>query len=506
VDPDIIFPADGGINYSYGYLYYYYSTTWLVSWYTSSPVVLSGTSYFNLGGPTLDTYKNGVQPFQLAWEGGNSIYYKTLTDNSNHINHIQEGSAGNISSGSGFTYNKKPSIAALNGNARICWSGYNYTGNKETVTRTSSSSVFDHFYVSGNAINQNINTTSYASNYAIVWSEDNGNCYTRLNTSSIKNLSLSNNGYVQVSNGSTPGGMTATALNSSSSPYVFNRTSVGGLYGLSKSGSDSDEIISRAGVVYKDSAEFYFSLGNLNADGQKIDFVDAADTLNFSDITQLNKYLETQPFTLNDNSDFTYSVQYGITDSASVMSILKGNDFVSFKVELVDKSSGQTLSEFNSIIFNKKQIEGYSTDKFKVDTKGIGNKTVRLRLVVESNFDVTPALTRGLTGAGTELAKQNIKTISYKDNAIVKDYSLEQNYPNPFNPTTVIKYQIPKDGHVTLKIFDVLGREVATLIDGFKSQGRYNVTFNAGNLASGVYIYQLRADDFVANKKLILMK
>ncbi|HKJ81731.1 MAG TPA: T9SS type A sorting domain-containing protein [Ignavibacteriaceae bacterium] len=85
-------------------------------------------------------------------------------------------------------------------------------------------------------------------------------------------------------------------------------------------------------------------------------------------------------------------------------------------------------------------------------------------------------------------------------------YDLAQNYPNPFNPATVIKYQVPKDSHVSLKVYDILGREVATLIDGFKSQGRYNVTFNAGNLASGVYIYQLRADDFVANKKLILMK
>lgn len=90
--------------------------------------------------------------------------------------------------------------------------------------------------------------------------------------------------------------------------------------------------------------------------------------------------------------------------------------------------------------------------------------------------------------------------------AIPKDYELFYNYPNPFNPTTIIRYALPKDGLVTLKVYDVLGREVKTLINEFKPAGSYNVTFDASNLASGVYIYQLRAGDFVANKKLILMK
>ena len=81
-----------------------------------------------------------------------------------------------------------------------------------------------------------------------------------------------------------------------------------------------------------------------------------------------------------------------------------------------------------------------------------------------------------------------------------------QNYPNPFNPSTTINYQLPKDGFVTLIIYDILGREVKTLVNEYKAQGRYEVNFNASNLASGVYIYRIKVNDFSTSKKLLLMK
>ena len=86
------------------------------------------------------------------------------------------------------------------------------------------------------------------------------------------------------------------------------------------------------------------------------------------------------------------------------------------------------------------------------------------------------------------------------------EYILFKNYPNPFNPSTTISYQLPKDGFVTLIIYDILGREVKTLVNEFKSQGRYSVNFNASNLASGVYIYRIKVNDFSTSKKLLLMK
>ncbi|NNJ52685.1 MAG: T9SS type A sorting domain-containing protein, partial [Ignavibacteriaceae bacterium] len=100
---------------------------------------------------------------------------------------------------------------------------------------------------------------------------------------------------------------------------------------------------------------------------------------------------------------------------------------------------------------------------------------------------------------------------SYSDELIVEvvlpiEYALEQNYPNPFNPSTTIKYSIPEDGFVKLAVYNMLGEEVSTLINTQQKAGRYEVTFDASELASGVYIYRLEAANYTASKKLMLMK
>jgi hypothetical protein len=85
-------------------------------------------------------------------------------------------------------------------------------------------------------------------------------------------------------------------------------------------------------------------------------------------------------------------------------------------------------------------------------------------------------------------------------------YALEQNYPNPFNPTTTISYQLPAASHVTLVVFDVLGRQVATLVNGVREAGHYKESFDAAKLGSGVYFYQLRAGDQTFLKKMLVVK
>ncbi|NMB82223.1 MAG: T9SS type A sorting domain-containing protein, partial [Ignavibacteria bacterium] len=97
--------------------------------------------------------------------------------------------------------------------------------------------------------------------------------------------------------------------------------------------------------------------------------------------------------------------------------------------------------------------------------------------------------------------------ISASEN-IPETFSLSQNYPNPFNPSTVINYQIATYSHVQLKVYDLLGREVATLVNEYKQPGKYNCEFRIenGELPSGVYLYNLRAGNFSDTKKLILLK
>ena len=92
------------------------------------------------------------------------------------------------------------------------------------------------------------------------------------------------------------------------------------------------------------------------------------------------------------------------------------------------------------------------------------------------------------------------------------EYSLFQNYPNPFNPSTIIQYSIPKTSFVTLKIFNILGKEIATLVNEGKPAGNYQIEFNIQknmnnkSLSSGIYFYKLHAGDYIRTKKMIYLK
>jgi uncharacterized protein (TIGR02145 family) len=100
-------------------------------------------------------------------------------------------------------------------------------------------------------------------------------------------------------------------------------------------------------------------------------------------------------------------------------------------------------------------------------------------------------------------------TVGIDDNnksELPKKFLLFQNYPNPFNPSTTIKYQIPSSGFVNLKVYDILGKDVATLVNENKIGGPYEVSFDASKLTNGIYIYQLMVNDFVSSKKMILLK
>src|SRR5690606_16931095 len=88
----------------------------------------------------------------------------------------------------------------------------------------------------------------------------------------------------------------------------------------------------------------------------------------------------------------------------------------------------------------------------------------------------------------------------------VADYSLAQNYPNPFNPTTKINYAIKEKGNVELKVFDLLGSEIATLINEEQNPGNYEVFFDASKLSSGVYLYTIKSGNFMQTRKMLLMK
>ncbi len=106
----------------------------------------------------------------------------------------------------------------------------------------------------------------------------------------------------------------------------------------------------------------------------------------------------------------------------------------------------------------------------------------------------------------TKLNISNATFVQSNSSSVPNKFELMQNYPNPFNPSTVINYQLPVNSFVTLKVYDVLGREVKMLVNERENVGSHSVTFNASNLPSGVYFYRLQAGTYSETKKLLLLK
>lgn len=112
----------------------------------------------------------------------------------------------------------------------------------------------------------------------------------------------------------------------------------------------------------------------------------------------------------------------------------------------------------------------------------------------------------GMDGAIIKYKPDSTTTVFVPDNLIPEGFILLQNYPNPFNPKTNIGFRIAEPGFVNLKVFDILGSEVATLVNDELTEGIYEINFNAGELSSGVYFYTLSASDFISSKKMILLR
>lgn len=133
------------------------------------------------------------------------------------------------------------------------------------------------------------------------------------------------------------------------------------------------------------------------------------------------------------------------------------------------------------------------------------NDSYSIYILVKLNYglnEYTADMSVILFGPGTLKNENKSNKISTE----TKSYQIFQNYPNPFNPSTVILYSVKDAGLVSLKVFDILGREVALLVNDIKEAGNHSVEFNASNLPSGVYIYNLQVNGYTNSKKMLLLK
>lgn len=179
-------------------------------------------------------------------------------------------------------------------------------------------------------------------------------------------------------------------------------------------------------------------------------------------------------------------------DGYQIWRRVKQNGVLGDPVLLTTAGSGTT----SYIDYDYVYTDGYTDDLLKYD--------VRARLNYNSNYSYADD-TYETTFGKVEASMLEDNLIALIANELPTEYSIT-NYPNPFNPNTTINYQLPGNGFVTIKVFDMLGKEITTLVNENKSAGYYKVNFDASKLTSGVYIYTINANNFIQSKKMLLMK
>jgi hypothetical protein len=136
------------------------------------------------------------------------------------------------------------------------------------------------------------------------------------------------------------------------------------------------------------------------------------------------------------------------------------------------------------------------TVKFAPDAIREHEDRLYIRSVNDTQLVAYPVALKGTTLVASAGDSENLP----------EEYRLYQNFPNPFNPATVIRYDLPRDSKVTLVIYDIVGRRVATLVDSFRQAGRYEAAWSAEGMASGIYFYRLTAGDYTETRRLAVVK
>ncbi len=211
--------------------------------------------------------------------------------------------------------------------------------------------------------------------------------------------------------------------------------------------------------------------------------------------------------------DYGFSGSNGAVELAMINPVALGeSSSAEFGMWIFGDNSYNTF-EYHFLRANEEKVHvdtlnwtGWKFKKIQL-SKIPGSGTIKFKSIV-----IVQSSKGGLTGKlFLDDCIGNVITDVRSDKLIPSEFSLQQNYPNPFNPSTKIRYSIPsgsigQDRKVTLKIYDMLGKEITTLVNEVKAPGNYEATFNGSGLASGVYLYRLEAQGFSAIKKLILLK
>jgi len=482
------------VNYPSAGLYYHFfkhtsGNDSVDDWYNPSemPIKINESSG-NSNQPAISVRDKNFttrEPFHLVWTEdppmpvwGSSIFYTKIEQNQNQ-NGLIVNLPENISYGTSHQFNYSPSLVVLSDNtARVSWIGHFSSFEPQKMSginppppiestnvvqriQLANGSWYSKFITYGNDVrSQNINKSD-DDKYIISWAEgDDDNFYVASDQYNIV-LNLGTNGEaIQIYSANQVSNMRASVFNNTTLPHYFDTMP----FGVNLKVTSAITHQARQGLVSDQNSSFFFTFGDIILNSEPINFVPISNAQDINGLSHLNSFLETESFDVNDQSNLSFSVRFSVVDSLSAFNSLENDDFVDYQLQLVDINSNEILGIYDKVEFTKNNLSEYNNISYVLNTAGIGSRTLKLQLVVNSNLNASFKL--GEMFANEQIiSKQAVNEISYLGELFIEDYSLSNNYPNPFNPSTTIKYEIPKEGIVSLKVYDILGREVTTLVN-----------------------------------------
>ncbi len=469
-------------------------------------------------------YTNDV--IHIAWQQGDTqiryLYSYRQSFNRNFASYNI------ISIGSGNEKNINPSISLHTGQSFpiVSWTGLYINTTEKTVAKENSQTIYmrrvtartkaadwGSFYQAGSDVNysNSSSTNSGTAESVISWSQSNGSVskwVKRVNGTYLGIYNLTYAGIIpHMSGGTSLANIKTLTFKNNTSPVFYAETDNTDFSQnpLKKTDAVYDLTYGRKGVLFKDSLEFVYNVGDILVNDDVVKFIPISDTLQFTTLDDLNTTLRTEAFMLDENSRLLFSDFYRVINPEYASEVLNGSDYVKFAVELINAADGTVTGAFDPVEYSVNSLYAQGTKDYSINCSGIAAGDYYMRLKIESNTSLSYAMSNEFNDA------ENLNKKHYTERELfnvgdITTYDLSQNYPNPFNPSTTIRYAIPKDGMVTLKIYDILGSEVKTLVNNYQAKGRYEVTFDASRLASGLYIYEISSGDYKASKKMTLIK
>jgi hypothetical protein len=455
---------------------------------------------YNSINPTIVAAKSGGTTFHLAWEYPySSIKYAKFTRGTGTNPPLVMSTVETPSTGCGFPVVFEPAISlSSNTNVLLVWKATPYSASttRPVIYRSKTTSWSSFTQLGSYAVSANVGCPLGSSGYGVAWKE--GSSSSTLNKiwiyGGIRNLSINGN-HTKMLEGETSARSKVMTFEGGSSPFFITLSQP---FSTIHKETFSRLCYGRQIVLRSDSLEIYAKLTDILLGNSPIRF-------NTRDSINTNAFIESEEFMINGSVNLSFNYMYGTTDSVEATRIFNGNNTADFVVDLIKTDQNGLTKTLKTISFNQNSSLSEGQKSLEISFNASHSGTYKIRITPKTNLEVEYYYS-DLYNDESLLMKKNAESINFEFDQVPTVYALSQNYPNPFNPSTVISYDIPQASRVTLKVYDILGREVAGLVNEFKEAGRYNVKFDASHLSTGIYIYQLRANDYVSVKKMSFVK